>query len=556
MLHFFYTLATVLALLFTSAPVTKEYDAQRFDVFVDVQADGTLIVTETVTFSFSGGPFTRVFRELAPEKVDRITVLSAGVNGETWPRGEGSGQVELSGREVVWHLPPTSDQVETFELTYRVEGVVQQTPTADLLVWQALPEERDYAIGASTVTVAFPGQAILLDQPTVQWGTGALEVGADYVTLTARDMGQEDLLILRLRFEPGTVIDAPPQWQVQDGRAQAWLPFFLGVGTVILLLGILATVLYVRRYRPQRVPAPVAASLSGAPPDDLPPGLVAALTASGAQPGWNGAVATLFALARRGVVTLSQTSEKQRWYQSPSFQIELHEVPSDLLPHQECLLEMLFHTKEGWDTAVELTELATRYSRHAKQFTGPLQQELDAAGWIDPVRQRARSRLVRGGLVVFLLGIALVVATALVAGPAGLWAAMVIPAGLSAAGLAMMIGASFVAPLSDVGLQERARWRAFAGYLKEVTRGQHVVAPESFETYLPLAAALGLAEDWVKFFQKQEQVPVPAWFQAMADGDAAWIAFIAATGATSSAGTSAASSAAGGAAGGGASGAS
>jgi hypothetical protein len=227
-----------------------------------------------------------------------------------------------------------------------------------------------------------------------------------------------------------------------------------------------------------------------------------------------------------------------------------------LLPHQERLLKMLFHTKEGWDAAVELTELATRYSRQAKQFTGPLQQELDAAGWIDPVRQRARSRLVRGGLVVFLLGIALVVATALVAGPAGLWAAMAIPAGLSASGLAMMIGANFVSPLSDAGLQERARWRAFAEYLKEVTRDQQVVAPESFETYLSLAAALGLAEDWVKFFQKQEQVPVPAWFQAMADGDAAWIAFIAATGATNSAGTSAASSAAGGAAGGGASGAS
>jgi hypothetical protein len=36
----------------------KEYSADRFDASIAVQEGGSLIVTETVTFKFVGGPFT------------------------------------------------------------------------------------------------------------------------------------------------------------------------------------------------------------------------------------------------------------------------------------------------------------------------------------------------------------------------------------------------------------------------------------------------------------------------------------------------------------------
>ena len=108
----------------SNALAQKEYKAQRFDVEVDVGPDGALLVTETVVFDFAGGPFSQVFRELPGEKVDRVEVVSATLDGVALDRGDEAGQVEVSGGtpiEVVWHLPPTSDKTYTFTLTYRVE---------------------------------------------------------------------------------------------------------------------------------------------------------------------------------------------------------------------------------------------------------------------------------------------------------------------------------------------------------------------------------------------------------------------------------------------------
>ncbi|NTU56704.1 MAG: DUF2207 domain-containing protein, partial [Anaerolineales bacterium] len=61
------TLALVLLLslfLATPASAEKSYYAERFDVQIDLQEDGSAIVTETVEFRFSGDPFTFAFREV------------------------------------------------------------------------------------------------------------------------------------------------------------------------------------------------------------------------------------------------------------------------------------------------------------------------------------------------------------------------------------------------------------------------------------------------------------------------------------------------------------
>ena len=54
-------------LLPASAGAAKDYWAERFDVDLEIQPDGALVVTETVVFRFEGGPFTYYFR-----------------NGESW----------------------------------------------------------------------------------------------------------------------------------------------------------------------------------------------------------------------------------------------------------------------------------------------------------------------------------------------------------------------------------------------------------------------------------------------------------------------------------------
>ncbi|MBN1659095.1 MAG: DUF2207 domain-containing protein [Anaerolineae bacterium] len=221
MKRFYAIVLAALLLLAAAYPVAsnalaqKEYKAQRFDVEVDVRPDGTLLVTETVVFEFTGGPFTQVFRELPDEKVDRVEVVSAALDGTTLDRGDDAGQVGISGGtpiEVVWHPPPTSDETHTFTLIYRVEGAVEQISGVDRLVWQALPEEREYPIDASRVTVIYPDGVRLAGEPAVEYGNARLETTPGRVVFQARDVDVEDLLIIRIPFEPGSLVTVPPEW--------------------------------------------------------------------------------------------------------------------------------------------------------------------------------------------------------------------------------------------------------------------------------------------------------------------------------------------------------
>ena len=110
------------ALLFSiAAQDDRSYSADRFDVDVAAQTDRSLVVEETVTFRFVGGPFSFVFRELPTDHTDGITDIVAGVDGVPWPQGTGPGQVEIEGNNpivVTWHLSPTSDTVQNFTLSY------------------------------------------------------------------------------------------------------------------------------------------------------------------------------------------------------------------------------------------------------------------------------------------------------------------------------------------------------------------------------------------------------------------------------------------------------
>ena len=175
----------VALLLSIAAQDDKSYSADRFDVNVVVQEDRSLFVEENVTFRFDGGPFSFVFRELPTDHTDGITDIVAGVDGVPWPQGTGPGQVEITGRDpivITWHLSPTSDVVQNFTLSYRALGVVRQGDAGDVLDWQALPDEYEYDIASSTVTVSYPAGATRQGEPEVTAGKAEAATGEPLIT--------------------------------------------------------------------------------------------------------------------------------------------------------------------------------------------------------------------------------------------------------------------------------------------------------------------------------------------------------------------------------------
>lgn len=553
---------TIVGLFFTlgAAQSTKSYDADRFDVEAVVQADGSLLVTETVVFNFHGEPFTYVFREVPTEYTDGIADVVGAIDGRTLPRGDQPGQLEVSGRNplrVTWHFEPTSDVSRTFSLTYRLLGLVKRTNDQDVIVWQPLPDSYEYPIAASLVRLRYPAAAAPLGEPEIQAGSAAVTAAANQVSFNQQNLAPNTPLVIALRFPSGSLISAPPEWQRQADARQAQGPFWIGAAAVVLLVGVGAAVALGASHRR---PASVKEALRHEPPAPLPPAFANILYRQGSKPDWNAALATLFDLAQRGVLVIEENPEK-KWFRGRDFVIKLAQEPSGLLPHEESLLALLFETKKGRSRSVGMAELSQRISSRAwEQFRQTLYAEFTAAGLLDPQRQQTKRRWTIAGILFILSGLVVTIPMMLILYTfSGLWPLLLAGSAIIV-GVVMLIVGGLITPLSRQGTALASQWRSFAAYLKQITRNKAAATrPDIFDLYLPYAASFGILHSWARYFEKKGGAKLPPWFQALtATPDEAMGAFVAMTAASSASGGSAAGAAgaaAAGAAGGGASGA-
>lgn len=540
----------------------KSYSADRFDVDVVVQNDGSLLVTETVVFNFVGGPFTYVFRELPTDHTDGITNIVGSVDGDdgfrrTLPQGNQPGQLELTGRDpirVTWHLEPTSNTTRTFVLSYHVLGVVRQSDGSDLLLWQALPDEYEYTIASSTTTISYPVGLKLIGEPQIQAGQAAISRDGSQVRFTSQNLQPNAPLVVGLRFPAGSILTAPPEWQARQKAQSAQTPIWIGVSAAILAAGL--TVLFTRimRYRPRTITRP---GVVYEPPGKLAPGIAGTILTYDANPTWATALGTLFGLAEQGVLEIDESPE-QKWYRKHDFLIRLIDKPAQPQPHEEALLDLLFTTKKGPVKTVKFSDLSNVVtSRRWKTFTETGRMELKLADWFSPERSRARNGLIFSGVLLLFVGLAAMILAGVMN---QVWGAapLVVGGSLMLLGVVTAVSSTIISPLTDEAAAQKADWQQFADYLKQVTKGKAAVDnPHMFFKYLPYAAAFGLLPQWTRHFEKEGWTEVPPYFHALPNSDPAqsMAAFGAMSAASSSAGGSAAGAAGAGAAGGGASGA-
>lgn len=87
----FVILLLVSLLAASPALAAKSYYAERFDVQIDIQENGSALITETVEFHFSGDPFTFAFREISAAETDGITFIDASMDGVPMSPGTQAG---------------------------------------------------------------------------------------------------------------------------------------------------------------------------------------------------------------------------------------------------------------------------------------------------------------------------------------------------------------------------------------------------------------------------------------------------------------------------------
>jgi uncharacterized protein (TIGR04222 family) len=550
-------LIILLISLFVASPVqaAKSYSAEYFDVQIDLQQGGSAMITETVKFHFAGDPFTFAFREISARETDGVTFLEASMDGLPMSQGTQAGQVEVEEGDplkVTWHFAPTSDAAHVFIVRYRVDGVIRKGD-GDTLIWRAIPEDHDYSIGRSTITLTYPPNATVLGQPTLSWNFDAAWE-ENRVVLTASGIAADEDLILTARFAPGSLTKTAPQWQVQKEHGDAVRAKALPVGFVgfiaSLIIGGLALLTYIRANGRDLNISPIVSTSN--PPSDISPAIIGKLTK---QP--HTFMGAIFDLAQRGVLEIRE--EKGLWG-AKNYLLVRKDNPVSLKPFEQGLMNALFKPNE---IQINMNEVGGRLAKGNNLFDEALEQDLIQRGWLDADRKHKRNTLLGIGWTTLFLVMALFIAALLLGigwnqniDLAILFAVVAgVSLGIFILALALLIYAGTFSVLTPAGEEQAARWKGFAEYLKQVSEGREpAIRPDTFERYLAYASVFGLGANWAKYFQKLGGVPLPIWFHAMAGNDVNFAAIVAVMSASDSSGVSGGGSGAG-ASGGGSSGA-
>ncbi len=536
----------------STAFAAKSYSADQFDVAIQVQPDGSALVTETVAFRFEGGPFTFAFRGLPTRYTDGVSNIQVREGDRVYTQGgKTAGQYTLDSKnnsiETRWYFEPTSDAVRTFTLSYRVAGVVREESGQAVLRWGALPPDHDYAIRASRVTVTLPQNANV-ERAQVLVGTGELEQGNQSVTLTARDIARNRELVVGVWAPLTAFSNVPPAWQTTQARQaaedQVRLPWGAAAAGLLGLLGLGGLAAAWRR-----IPAlpPVSRDIPMySLPDQLPPALAATLVKNS-----NGAgLGTLLDLAKRDVVQIREREGQGVWGKKSIFEFVVRQPGAALAPFEQVILTEAF-ARAKQTGVVSLEDLGKGLQGGRSRISEALKGELRQRGLIDPARERIRNQFYIWGGVLLFLALLVGIPTAVLFRVAGVLPMITL---FLIAIAVFILGASMSVRTAE-GERIAAAWTAFQDFLKRIADGRAPDAAQYLEVYLPYAAAFGLEDKWMKRYANAG-VGLPGWFSPLSPGNysASWVAFSGAIHSASS--TAGASSAAGaGAAGGGSSGA-
>lgn len=510
------------ALLLSCAPAVhaKSYSADRFDARIRVLRGGGLEVTETIVFSFDG-TFKEVFQQIPRRRTDGVDVVRVSMDGLSFTKGKGPGCYDLSnnkGLRVRWHFVPVTNSVHTFELTYVARGVVQQSDRGDLLAWRALPSEHDYPIASSTIGIDLPAPPI--EPPMVNTQrTATSRIGAEdtHVTFSANGIRSNGWLEVSIVMAPGSAIDGPPSWQARNSHAAEVAPTWLIMGAIILVTGAVLLLGIRQGYEsPTREPntGPTGPDL----PDTATPAVAGALVSNG-RSGIEQAMATLFALADRGELTIVENPK--RWGQR-SFDLKRTPTQQPLADYERAVLDIAF-TGRGPEDRTDLPHVRGRITRRLKRFSRAVERQMFADGLIDEGRLAVRNRYAWVGSGAVILATLALIPTAVVINDYGAWP-LVIPGAIMAVGVIGLIMYAAHTPLSNEGIRRAREWRGFQRFLRQVTRDRATVPDGQAARLLPFAVAAGLAMGWASYLKKHEG-SVPPWFRALASDQNAHLAF-------------------------------
>ncbi|MEO1552288.1 MAG: DUF2207 domain-containing protein [Pseudomonadota bacterium] len=496
-------LCLLLLALCATMMVHADEEIRRFDVEIEVEKDGDIIVTEKIVVNVEGRDIRRgIFRELPAAYADedgtgtlpyRYNVLSIRKDGKREPY-----ERERNGNAVMIRIGDPDryleHRVHTYEIRYRVKNQVRYFETYDEVYWNATGSYWLFPIRAASARVVFPDGAELIstDFYTGRFGVDGKnaryrKVDGAHVISTTEALGVREGLTVSFTIEKG-LIDPP---SLTDRGWLWWARYGSMTALILSFFGVLA--FYQRSFdRVGRDPAKGPIFPQYDPPEGYSPAAAHHIYHRGFS-GHDGLIASLMYLAAKGQMRIDvDAKDKKKTTLSKGKRPDDGALPVEL----DRLFSGLFDDR----SSIKLGE--KYHAGFTKAYTSFRKKVVSKYG--RPYFKWNAGYVAIGGILSVLAILFAVVQHSYWS----LWHTIGIVALIGLNGLFMYL---MPAPTRK-GQDVRTHLQGFRLYMEKAEKlqlnsvevGSEAPPPmtvERYEKFLPYAVALGVEKPWTKHFE-------------------------------------------------------
>ena len=210
---------------------------KSFDVDIEVEASGELLVTETLNYVVTDHTSSKRQRRIPLSHVDRITDVQVYENGHRLRTRTNARKNQFL---ISWRPQLSKPGVRTFVLQYRARGAVRIDERHDQVVWPAVFDNRQARIEAGRVTIHVPTSLAGQIRHFSHYGvaTEARQVDARTVTFRPQHAMQPDEgLTVKLYVPHGQFHTGAPAWQRGEEVAYR-LPGLVGYLDTLMFIAL------------------------------------------------------------------------------------------------------------------------------------------------------------------------------------------------------------------------------------------------------------------------------------------------------------------------------
>jgi len=488
---------------------------QNFNVTVEVNADGSIVLTETIRPRFTG-KWNGIYRTIPVEyktpqsfnKTLLLEVLSVTDEGGNKLRMESSRERHY--RKLKIWVPGAQDAVRTVVLRYRVPNALLFFEDHDELYWNITGDEWEVPIENAGAVIKLPVGATGIRTLAFTGTYGSRESDADVnvngneITFQMRrNLAFREGLTAVVGWDKGFVHEPTASENAGMFLRSNW-PLFIPVA----VFGLMFWLWHTRGRDPRLRPI----STQYAPPEGLTPGEIGTLFDNSAD--MRDVTASLVDLAVRGYILIEEKTDEHLLglWSSKEYGFELRKKRSEwmsLKPHERHLLDSIFDG--GAVERVKLSDLENSFYKKLPGIKNKIFDSLMAKKYF-----ASRPDKVRTGYLVTALvcGFLIVWAGGMYAAKSGMQPMPFVVAGIFS-GLIVAVFGWFMPARTLQGTHAMEGVLGFEEFLGRVEADRFermVKTPELFEKYLPFAMALGVEKNWTKAFDDIYRQP-PEWYR-------------------------------------------